>query len=83
VLRSHLEASLVDEDLSPDDLRAAIAEHREMRSRIRPGDPDRNRELRRKPGWAWLRPFRRYDEYERALERIRGAQPDRESEPIL
>lgn len=82
VLRAHLEASLLDEDLSPDDLRAAIAEHRETRSRIRPGDPDRSRELRRTPGWAWLRPFRRYDEYEGALERIRAAQVDSEREPV-
>jgi hypothetical protein len=36
----------------------------------RPGDLDRARELRARPGWAWLRPFRRLDEYERALERV-------------
>ena len=34
---------------------------------IRPGDLDRGRELRSEPGWAWMRVFRRYDEYERAL----------------
>jgi hypothetical protein len=71
VLRTHLEASLLDEDMPADGLRAAIAEHRELRSRVRPGDPDRSGELRRKPGWAWLRPFRRYDEYEGALARVR------------
>jgi hypothetical protein len=81
VLRTHLEASLLDEDLPAADLRAAIAQHRELRSRVRPGDPDRSGELRRKPGWAWLRPFRRYDEYEGALERALAAQPDREPEP--
>jgi hypothetical protein len=26
----------------------------------RPGEPDRTRELRRRPGWAWLRPVRDY-----------------------
>jgi hypothetical protein len=36
----------------------------------RPGDPDRSHELRTKPGWSWMRPFRRYDEYERALSRL-------------
>jgi len=34
---------------------------------IRPGEPDRSQELRGTPGWAWMRAFRRYDEYERAL----------------
>jgi hypothetical protein len=36
----------------------------------RPGDPDRTNELRAKPGWAWMRVFRRYDDYERALARV-------------
>jgi hypothetical protein len=39
---------------------------------IRPGDPDRNRELRSEPGWAWMRVFRRYDDYERTLARLEG-----------
>jgi hypothetical protein len=82
VLRTQLEASLLDEDVPSGDLGAAIAEHRELRSRVRPGDPDRSGELRRKPGWAWLRPFRRYDEYEGALERVLAAQSDREREPV-
>jgi hypothetical protein len=30
-------------------------------------DAFRARELRYQPGWSWLRPFRRLDEYERAL----------------
>jgi len=37
---------------------------------IRPGDPDRSEELRGAPGWGWMRAFRRYDEYERALARL-------------
>ena len=37
---------------------------------IRPGDPDRDAELRSSPGWAWMRAFRRYDDYERALARL-------------
>jgi hypothetical protein len=40
------------------------------RGGARPGEPDRTRELRKKAGWAWLRPFRRLDEYERALARV-------------
>ncbi len=38
------------------------------RRRLRPtGERHRASELRYQPGWAWLRPFRRLDEYERAL----------------
>ncbi|CAA9513659.1 MAG: hypothetical protein AVDCRST_MAG45-2064 [uncultured Solirubrobacterales bacterium] len=36
-----------------------------------PGDPDRSRELRGRPGWAWLRVFRRLDDYEAALAQTR------------
>jgi hypothetical protein len=84
VLRTHIEASLLEEELPAAGLGAAIAEHHELmerraasreswrrerqRHRERPGDADRSRELRTRPGWAWLRPFRRYDEYERALD---------------
>jgi hypothetical protein len=83
VLTTHLEASLLAEeryDLS-DDLGAAIEDHRRLvagRPREsadepkvrRPGDPDRAAELSRRSGWAWLRPFRRYDDYARAMERV-------------
>jgi hypothetical protein len=82
VLRTQLEASLIDEDAPTGDLQTAVAEHRallERRREDRPGDPDRSRELRAKPGWAWLRPFRRYDEYERALARARAAARERVS----
>jgi hypothetical protein len=70
ILRSHLEASLLEEEGGS--LAQAIAEHRSLakRDRPRPGDPDRTRELHRRPGWAWTRIFRRYDDYERALEHL-------------
>jgi hypothetical protein len=38
--------------------------------RARPGDPDRSAELGGRHGWSWTRFFRRYDEYELALERL-------------
>lgn len=38
------------------------------------GERDRSRELHRHPGWAWLRVFRRYDEYEAAINRVRRAE---------
>jgi hypothetical protein len=97
ILRTHLEASLLDDDGPAADLRAAMAEHRELMARRqppdparprpgdpdgpRPGDPDRSRELRARPGWAWLRVFRRYDDYQRALDRLdRMREPGRDAE---
>jgi hypothetical protein len=103
ILRTHLEASLLDEDGPAPDLGAALVAHQELvadrarrrgrtiaeadaqaaaRSKrprrsadaVRPGDPDRSRELRTRPGWAWMRVFRRYDEYERALARLQQEQ---------
>jgi len=69
VLTTQLEASLLDDEAPVSDLAAAIAEHEALvASRDRLGDPDRTSELRRRPGWAWMRLMRRYDEYERALE---------------
>jgi chromosome segregation ATPase len=40
------------------------------RDRERPGDPDRSPALRHRPGWAWTQVVRRYDEYERVLDRL-------------
>jgi hypothetical protein len=86
VLTAHLEASLLDEDGPAPDLGAAIAAHRGLvggRPRHdRPGDSNRGPELRSRPGWAWLRVVRRYDEYERALalldsERLTELEPSR------
>jgi hypothetical protein len=85
VLKAHLEASLLEDDAPNVELAQAMAEHRALvarrsddpemgtaapQDRRRPGDRDRTRELRRREGWAWLRVFRRYDEYERALDRL-------------
>jgi hypothetical protein len=58
--------------------------------RPRPGDADRAAELAKRPGWAWLRPFQRLDDYQRALERVeaerdslaaRAAERERTSTP--
>jgi hypothetical protein len=38
------------------------------------GERDRSDELGRRQGWAWLKVFRRYDEYEAALERLERAE---------
>jgi hypothetical protein len=86
ILRTHLEASLLEDAIEAGELEAAIAEHRALVSRRqgteapvsaterpgRPGDANRFRELRAVPGWSWMRLFRRYDDYERAIARLGG-----------
>jgi hypothetical protein len=80
-LRSMLEASLMWADES--ELARVAAEYRasvarngkatraERRRRRRPtGETSRLGELRGRAGWAWLRVFRRYDDYEAALAQI-------------
>ena len=106
VLAAHLEASLLDDELPRTELGAAIESHKRLVARQqsaapqadhpardgRPGDPDRTPELRGRPGWAWMRLVRSYNEYERALEwiereqatlaeRERQARPEREPQP--
>jgi hypothetical protein len=71
-LTAMLEASIALDEQGEGVLGEAIAEHRASvdRRRRRPRDTgERNRtpELRGSPGWAWLRPFRRLDEYEIAM----------------
>jgi hypothetical protein len=87
ILVSHLEASLLAEEtpaFGAGELGRVIAEHRALqearlrRQRPRPGDPDRTKELRQRDGWAWTRPFRRLEDYERALARL---EEYREREP--
>jgi hypothetical protein len=118
ILRSQLEASLLDEETPAGALAAARREHsdlvakrehsdlvakrehsdlvarRELSDRLaqresdrrsgaarRPGDPNRTAALRDRPGWAWTRIVRRYDDYERVLARLeQPAPPTTESE---
>ena len=76
-LRAMLEASIAA--ASRGELAAAIESHRlskasparpkapRRRPRADTGERDRTGELERRHGWAWLRPFRRLDEFERAV----------------
>jgi hypothetical protein len=93
VLRSHLEASLLEEDGPSPELAAAVADHRALlarrpaspsptRERRLTGDRDRTRELRGREGWSWLRIFRRYDDYEDALARVEQSSQRRQGEPV-
>ncbi len=95
-LRAMLEASLYYEP-DENELAAAAAEHRAARERTaepsrrerrETGERNRTRELRNRPGWAWLRVFRRLDEYEAAVARAEAASSSatehssRELEPV-
>jgi hypothetical protein len=64
-LRAMLEASIL--------LDETPALERPPRWRPSTGETHRAAELRGREGWAWLRPFRRLDEYERALAEIEYA----------
>ena len=95
-LTSMLQGSLVRDDDLRDELAAAVADleaAKARRAELSPrtgaardtGERDRSGELRRRPGWSWLRVFRRYDEYEAALKRVEHAEREaekRELEPV-
>ncbi len=49
----------------------------EPRERRDTGERDRTDELKSRHGWAWLRPFRRYDSYELALQELERIEDDR------
>src|SRR4051812_24776647 len=76
-LRAMLEASLMYQN-EVSDLAAAAAEHRALltanggagRRRRPTRETSRIRELAGRAGWAWLRVFRRYDDYSAALAQI-------------
>jgi hypothetical protein len=96
VLRTYLEASLLEEDCPDQNLEAAAHEHQALaarraaetappasvseaelptRAQPRPGDPDRTKELRQRPGWRWMQIVRSLDEYERALRALEDPRP--------
>lgn len=66
------------------DVRSADAVRR-LRARADTGERSRLDELHGREGWAWLRPFRRLDEYERALaqlEQVERERAEREPAPV-
>jgi hypothetical protein len=70
-LRAMLEASVGLEEIPS--LGAVALPRRERRTT---GGFHRAGELRQRAGWAWLRPVRRLDDYERALSDVAVAGPD-------
>src|SRR3954451_6750953 len=83
-LRTMLEASIALEGPGADsELSRAVAEHKAAKARRpRPdtGERDRTAELRDRPGWAWLRLFRRYDAYELAVREAERQEIERKRE---
>ncbi len=85
-LRSMIETSIELEAKPEVSLCAAIAAHKTSQARSRAtvpvcetrasaprrdsGERDRTAELSSRHGWAWMRPVRRYDDYERALQAL-------------
>jgi hypothetical protein len=79
--REHLELVRHRQAAVQAEARHETERERRAQTGPRPGDPDRNAELRGRSGWAWTRLFRRYDEYERVLahlesERLAGTLED-------
>ena len=83
-LRTMLEASItLEHPGAEEELERAIADHRAARRRRDTGERDRTAELSQREGWAWLRPFRRYDAYELAVRELeRREAPERELERV-
>jgi len=60
-------------------VRAAVSPARKTRDRgprRDTGERDRTRELSRRHGWAWMRPVRRFDDYERMLRELDGLEQE-------
>jgi hypothetical protein len=88
-LTAMLQASIALDEQGDGELGEAIAEHQATADRRRPprdtGERDRTGELRGSTGWAWLRPFRRLDEYEVAmaeLDELGRRRPERQRELV-
>ncbi|HEX3978874.1 MAG TPA: hypothetical protein VHW96_21565 [Solirubrobacteraceae bacterium] len=91
ILRSHLQASLLDDDVPVGGLAAARRAHEALVARRddaapparrarpalseRPGEPDRTAELQHRSGWAWTRLVRRYDDYQQLMRRLQQPNP--------
>jgi hypothetical protein len=81
-LRTMLEVSIASEsERGGGELARAIDAHLASRASARrdTGERDRTKELAGRSGWAWLRPFRRLDEYERAISQLEATEVSQEA----
>jgi hypothetical protein len=86
-LTAMLEASVALDEQGDSELGEAIADHRASQARNGrrrksrdTGERDRSRELKRVEGWSWLKPFRRLDEYEIAMQELEELEQRKEPE---
>jgi hypothetical protein len=80
-LRSMLEASLF---YGSSELAGAVADHHATQARNPlpkrdTGERSRLKELKGRPGWSWLRVFRRYDDFQAALAQAESEERARDS----
>jgi hypothetical protein len=67
---------------SQDVVASPSAEPSADRIRLDTGERDRSDELGTRHGWAWLKVFRRYDEYEAALDRLKRVEREAEQREV-
>jgi hypothetical protein len=77
-LKTMLEASIALDEPGFTELAEAVAEVKQARSKRETGEHHRAAELRGQEGWAWLRPFRRLDEFELAVREAKAMERERE-----
>jgi hypothetical protein len=83
-LKTMLEASIALDEPGFTELAEAVAEVKQARNgrdsgeRRDTGERHRAAELREQEGWAWLRPFRRLDDFELAVREAKAMERERE-----
>ena len=74
-LRAAIEAHMASKERTDAAERAKSRAPKVRRTeRVQTGERDRSRELERRHGWAWLRPFRNLDDFERAVQQLEEAE---------
>ncbi len=75
-LQAAIAAHMASKDRSSAAARAKELLSRKSAQQERPatGERDRTEELEGRHGWAWLRPFRRFDDFERAVQQLEDAE---------
>jgi len=73
-LRAAIEAHMASKERSLAAERAKVAPSTDRPKQPDTGERDRTQELEGRHGWAWLRPFRRLDEFERAVHTLEEAE---------
>ncbi len=73
-LKAAIAAHMASKERSCAAERAKALRGRSAQERPDTGESDRTEELEGRHGWAWLRPFRRFDDFERAVHQLEEAE---------